>query len=149
MKTQKLFGVLAIFVGLAILFYFGRELVQQASKSSTDFGAVVLLLVVWAFSFSLTRISAARTFIEAHSMTVLKVGIAMLLFGLLSPFVFVGFVFFFPAGTANWLPSERAIEVIIFGVAAVGILGFMLAMMPAHIKFSEHIRNMVSAKKRT
>jgi drug/metabolite transporter (DMT)-like permease len=140
LNTKKLLAALIVLVGLAIIAYASRDLILQASKSPQDFFAVVLLVVVCVASVLLSQMRVTRIFIDSHSAMVLKVGIAMLLLALLSPFVLGGVILFFPA-SISWTPPERFIEPAIFLVAAVGIFGFVLAMMPAYLKLIEHFRS--------
>jgi hypothetical protein len=122
-------------LGFALLLYFSRNgLLREAARSSDLFVVGAMLVVVVLISFaSLTPM--ARVFINRHGKLILKIGIAMFLFSLLSPIVLLCGILLIKGNSERLLPY-RYFEILFWGNAAIGFCGILAAMIPARSNFS-------------
>lgn len=127
-----------IVLGTALLLYFSHNGVLQKMARSPDLFVGIAMTVVVTSIFSVSLTQRARVFINRHGKRIFKIGIAMLLFFFLSPFVLLCILI--PLNITVNLPNHYldAILGTNFGLAFVGII---VAMIPAHVKLFEYLRS--------
>jgi hypothetical protein len=138
LKTQNLLSILMIVLGTALLIYFSRNgVLREMARSPDLFVVIAIVVVVNSFLFLSLR-QPARVFINQHRKLILKIGIAMLLFFFLSPFVLLCILISLNI-TVN-LP-DHYLDAILWTDFGLAFIGMMVAMIPAHVKFFEYLRS--------
>jgi hypothetical protein len=137
LKTQNFISVAVIVLGIALIFYFGRNGIFREMAQSPDLFAVIAIMGVVNSVLAISLAPRVRVFIIRHRKRIFKIGIAMLLFFLLSPFALLCIVI--PLNITVNLP-DHYLDAILWGDFGFAFAGMLIAMIPAHVKFFEYLR---------
>ena len=138
LKRQFYFlSILMIVLGVALLIYFSRNGILRAMVRSPDLCVVVVMLVIVNSVLFVALTTRVRIFINEHAKSILRVGLAMLSFSLLSPVVLLCILI--PLNITLNLP-DHYLDDILWGNFGMGFIGMLVAMIPAHVNFFEYLR---------
>ena len=140
MMPKKILGLAVTGVAIVFVVYSAYNLILQAARSWENFYIVSLLLFLCAALFGISRIEIARIFVATHSKVFLRLGLSLIVVSLLIlPLIVVGIFRLFP-DLSPWLLPDWAAKYFAFGIGTLGIVGLLLAMLPAYLVFAEHLR---------
>jgi len=140
LKTQNLLSILLIVLGTALLLYFSHNgVLQKMARRPDDLVVAFGMLVVVSSVLFVSLTQRARVLINRHGKLILRIGIAMVLFSLLSPLVLLCFLFLIEGNSERLLP-DNIVKILLWGNFGMGFVGLLVAMTPANIKLFEYLR---------
>lgn len=140
MKTQNLLSILLIVLGTALLLYFSHNgVLQKMARRPDDLVVAFGMLVVVSSVLFVSLTQRARVLINRHGKLILRIGIAMVLFSLLSPLVLLCVLLLIEGNSERLLP-DNIVKILLWGNFGMGFVGLLVAMTPANIKLFEYLR---------
>jgi hypothetical protein len=105
---------------------------------SPDLLSVLAVMVVVNLVLAISLLPRMRIFINQHGNRILKIGISMLLLFLLGPFVLLFILI--PLSITVKLP-DHYFDAVLWTDFGLALTGMVIAMIPAHVKFFEYLRD--------
>jgi len=140
LKTQNLLSILLIVLGTALLLYFSHNgVLQKMARRPDDLVVAFGMLVVVSSVLFVSLTQRARVLINRHGKLILRIGIAMVLFSLLSPLVLLCVLLLIEGNSERLLP-DNIVKILLWGNFGMGFVGLLVAMTPANIKLFEYLR---------
>ena len=127
-----------IVFGIALLLYFSRNGIFLEVVHSSDLLVVIAVMVVVNAILAISLVPRVRIYINQHGKQIFKIGIGMLLFFILSPFVLLCILI--PLNITVKLP-DHYLDAILWTDFGLAFTGMLVAMIPAHVKFFEYLRS--------
>lgn len=127
-------------MGTALLLYFSHNgVLQKMARRPDDLVVAFGMLVVVSSVLFVSLTQRARVLINRHGKLILRIGIAMVLFSLLSPLVLLCVLLLIEGNSERLLP-DNIVKILLWGNFGMGFVGLLVAMIPANIKLFEYLR---------